>query len=63
MKKYNKPEIETLALDTIDVIAVSGSDAASTAMQDMEAWKNNYNGVEVQVYNENLKNMTSTYTW
>ncbi len=23
MKKYNKPEIETLALETVDVIAVS----------------------------------------
>ncbi len=25
MKKYNKPEIETLALETVDVIAVSAT--------------------------------------
>lgn len=32
MKKYNTPEIEALALETIDVIATSGDDAAKLAL-------------------------------
>lgn len=33
MKKYNTPEIEALALETIDVIATSGDDAALNELQ------------------------------
>ena len=33
MKKYNTPEIEALALETIDVIATSGHDAAFAALE------------------------------
>ena len=32
MKKYNRPEIEALALETIDVIATSGNVAAEEAL-------------------------------
>ena len=32
MKKYNTPVIETLALETIDVIATSGNKAAEEAL-------------------------------
>ena len=32
MKKYNTPEIEALALETIDVIATSGDRAAAEAL-------------------------------
>lgn len=32
MKKYNKPTIEALALETIDVIAASGQLAAATEL-------------------------------
>ena len=32
MKKYNTPEIETLALETIDVIATSGDRAAESKL-------------------------------
>ena len=35
MKKYNTPEIEALALETIDVIATSG-DRAAAALLDAE---------------------------
>lgn len=60
MKKYNKPEIETLALDTIDVIAISGPQAAAEQLQQMSGWTDNYSDVQVKVYDESLKN---TYTW
>lgn len=33
MKKYNTPEIVALALETVDVIATSGSNAGATALQ------------------------------
>ena len=36
MKKYNTPEIEALALETVDVIATSGNDAALKALQDAQ---------------------------
>ena len=34
MKKYNKPEIETLALETVDVIETSGKFAAQGALNE-----------------------------
>jgi len=34
MKKYNTPVIEALALETVDVIATSGHDAALKALQE-----------------------------
>ncbi len=34
MKKYNKPEIVTLALDVVDVIETSAEDLAEQALQD-----------------------------
>ena len=33
MKKYNTPEIEALALETIDVIATSGNRAAEEVLE------------------------------
>ena len=33
MKKYNTPEIVALALETVDVIATSGSSAGAKALQ------------------------------
>ena len=33
MKKYNTPEIVALALETVDVIATSGSEAGAKALQ------------------------------
>lgn len=34
MKKYNKPEIVTLALDVVDVIETSAENLAADALQD-----------------------------
>jgi len=34
MKKYNTPEIEALALETVDVIASSGNRAALAELQE-----------------------------
>ena len=35
MKKYNTPEIEALALETIDVIATSGNLAAEEELKEL----------------------------
>lgn len=61
MKKYNTPEIEALALETVDVIATSGNRAALDALQ------NTYN-VEINdkavVGEHNVANLLDTsWSW
>ncbi len=58
MKKYNKPEIETLALETIDVIETSGGYAAAT-----ELGKNANVVADVQTIEQNIASMQSTWSW
>ena len=57
MKKYNKPEIETLALETVDVIETSGTTAALDALKD--------NGItaNVQTIEQNIAQMQNTWSW
>ena len=57
MKKYNKPEIETLALETVDVIETSGDTAAANALANK--------GVvaEVKTIEENIAQMQNTWSW
>ena len=60
MKKYNTPEIEALALETIDVIASSGHDKA------LESLVNDYNvtiGGENSFTAEFTDNYTSQWSW
>lgn len=59
MKKYNTPEIEALALETIDVIATSGDDAAAELLKKTYA---SYEEVNVQDGGE-LKNFNGTWSW
>ena len=49
MKKYNTPEIEALALETVDVIATSGHEAALKALQ--ETYKVEIDGATVGEHN------------
>ena len=59
MKKYNTPEIEALALETIDVIATSGDDAAAKLLKETY---DSYGEVNVQDGGE-LKNFNGTWSW
>ncbi len=57
MKKYNKPEIVTLALDMVDVIETSGieySQAANNAVND---------GYTVQSITGDINNMQHRWQW
>ena len=57
MKKYNKPEIVTLALDTVDVIETStGSQLSASYLQ--EKGYTNVASIE-----ENISEMKNTWTW
>lgn len=59
MKKYNTPEIEALALETVDVIATSGDDAAAKLLKETYA---SYEEVNVQDGGE-LKNFNGAWSW
>ena len=49
MKKYNKPEIVTLALDMVDVIETSAEDLAADALETAGVNANNITKIEKQV--------------
>ena len=59
MKKYNKPEIEALALETVDVIAVS---EASQATLDVLGTKVASGADSVQGGNETLQ-INTEWSW
>lgn len=59
MKKYNTPEIEALALETIDVIATSGDEAAEKLLKETYA---DYASVNVQDGGD-FENFTNTWSW
>jgi hypothetical protein len=58
MKKYNKPTIEALALETIDVIAASGMEDAVTALEGKID-----SSVNVQQIAENIVDMGQKWSW
>jgi hypothetical protein len=57
MKKYNKPEIVTLALDTVDVIETSGArfgdDVSAAAFKEYK----------VQAIEQDINTMSNTWSW
>ena len=56
MKKYNKPEIVTLALETVDVIETSGQFQAEAVLNDQ--------GVDnVQVISGQISSMNNKWSW
>ncbi len=58
MKKYNKPEIVTLALETVDVIETSGETLAASAVSEK------YDGnVTVQTIHKQITSMDNTWSW
>ncbi len=60
MKKYNAPVIETLALETVDVIAISGATVAAAALE--EALGNEFTG-EVQIIAQDVAAMQNKWSW
>ncbi len=57
MKKYNKPTIDALALETIDVIAASGTRAAVNAL----AEEYDIDPETVQAIHKNVADMRKGY--
>lgn len=58
MKKYNKPTIEALALETIDVIAASGQEDAINALQQQFPEATN-----IQEMAKNIADMGQKWSW
>ena len=58
MKKYNKPEIVTLALDMVDVIETSAEELAADALETAGVNPNNITKIEKQV-----TQMDDNWTW
>ena len=56
MKKYNKPEIVTLALETVDVIETSGEFLAEAVLQDKQI-------TNVQVISGQISSMNNRWSW
>ena len=58
MKKYNKPEIVTLALDVIDVIETSAEELAAGALEAAGVAEGNITKIEKQV-----TQMNDNWSW
>ena len=59
MRKYIKPEIEELALETIDVIATSSLESElNSEFQDY-----GFNAQEAKEIEENLRSMDNKWSW
>lgn len=58
MKKYNKPEIEALALETVDVIETSGAEGAKAVLEENAAVV-----AEVKVIEEQIALMSTQWQW
>ena len=57
MKKYNKPEIVTLALDVVDVIETSGETVSANYAQAV------YQNASLQAIDQNVSNMDDQWSW
>lgn len=58
MKKYNKPQIEALALETVDVIETSGAEAVAATFQENEKVV-----AQVKVIEEQIATMSTDWQW
>ena len=64
MKKYTTPEIETLALDTIDVITASARVIANDKINEALAAADLAGAGEIQQISQAVKDMASnTWSW
>ncbi len=58
MKKYNTPEIVTLALDVVDVIETSAAADVATMYAQI-----NFQQASVQTITESIDDMQDTWSW
>ena len=58
MKKYNKPEIVTLALDVVDVIETSAPEDVAAKYAQV-----NFQQASVQTIAESIDEMNSQWSW
>jgi hypothetical protein len=64
MKKYNKPEIVTLALDVVDVIETSGgAKAAAVIGQDDKIEGGAPVQANIQVIEQQITAMSNKWSW
>ena len=59
MKKYNKPEIVTLALDMVDVIETSAEELAAKALVDNA----NVNANNIEKIEKQITAMNDNWNW
>lgn len=57
MKKYNKPEIVTLALETVDVIETSGATYGNSVAA------NAFADYKVQAIEQDINTMSTNWQW
>ena len=57
MKKYNKPEIVALALETVDVIETSGD------VYGLEVSETAFAGYSVQAVEQDINTMSDKWSW
>lgn len=57
MKKYNKPEIVTLALEMVDVIETSGEGKAAAVIQNAEQ------NATIQTVSQQIEAMDTKWSW
>ena len=58
MKKYNTPEIVTLALDVVDVIETSAPEEVAAKYAQI-----NFQQASVQTIEQSIDEMQSTWSW
>ena len=58
MKKYNRPTIEALALETIDVIAASGTEDAVAALENLGVERS-----DIETFTKNVADMKNSWSW
>ena len=64
MKKYNTPVIETLALETIDVIAASGEVLAATKLaEELTNAGVTTSAGEIQQMGQDIAKMGNKWSW
>ena len=59
MKKYNKPEIVTLALESVDVIETSGTEAAAAGLNNTEGFQD----ANVVLVKQQISSMNQQWHW
>ena len=63
MKKYNRPEIEALALDTGDILVVSRDPGTQEALNEALGGGGALDSYNVASFGQQISDLNSKYTW